>query len=183
MKKALLALLLISLFLILTSCQLNNTTKESSEKNEYCLDYSVFLEKISNLVGSEEMFSKMEKNVTIPSYDNNFTDSYTLTSIFNRTYRMTIIYNTKSVVSIDVSGDRSALNEKEYTTNIDFITLSQVIYQIINQQTNCYTIMIRDFQMNLSDATVMKTISTQNWIMIYSANNNNISFFSLLKTS
>lgn len=190
MKRALVSMLSLIMIFGFCACSSSNTngkTNTNQQSNNitsssYSLEYDTFMEKMSQCIGPNEMFLSMEKTSTFKSYDYNFTDLYTLVSMLQKVYSMEIIYNNNSIVSICVRGERNELNENQYSLNSDYIILASVIYQIINQQTDTYLAVQEQFDMSSEDAEIIKTQTTENWIMIYSANKEDISFFCQLKT-
>lgn len=185
MKKIFFLLLCVVFLFSATSCDNNKNNDNNSDGKiiSYTFEYDVFLEKIEQAIGSDEMFTSMEKISTHKSYDNNFTDLYALTSmLFEREYILAIIYENNSIKSIDVQGERAMISEGVYSFNTDYIVLSSLVYQILNEQPDAYGIMVDEFNMTSQDTQIMETEFTDNWIMIYSANNEHISFFSQIKT-
>ena len=172
-------LLICLLFLsCMTSCSENN----NGDVVSYALEYDVFVEKMEQVIGVDKMFTSMEKISSHKSYDNNYTDLFTLTSmLFEREYEMSIIYEGNLIKSIDIYGNRNILGNEQYSANPDYIVLAASVYQILNEQSDAYGIMVAEFNMNSQDAEIMEIESSNNWIMIYSAKDECISFRFQLK--
>ena len=169
------------LFFIVSCSKTANNTNNTSEPS-YTLEYDVFLNKIKQAVGPDEMFTSVEKTSTHKSYENNYTDLFTLTSMFDeKKYMMSVIYEGNSLKSVDIIGKRNMITDEQYSFSVDYIILSAVVYQILNQQSDAYGIMETDFNMTCQDAKIMETKTSDNWIMIYSANNEDMSFYFQLK--
>lgn len=173
-----------SLFFIVSCSKTPNNTNNTNNTAEtpYMLEYDMFINKIKQAVGPDEMFTSIKKISTNKSYDNNYTDLFTLTSmLYEKEYMMSVIYEGNSLKSVDIIGERNMISDGQYSFSVDYITLSSVIYQILNQQSDAYGIMVSDFNMTCQDAKIMKTKTLDNWIMIYSANNEEMSFHFQLK--
>ena len=188
MKKVSSIIILIALCLSFVSCGKdmsndvsNNVTNDVS--NNYSLNFVMFVEELNQLVGPDAMFLSMERTSTRQSYDNNYTSIYTLTSMYQNEYKVAIIYEGNSIKSIDIYGERAEISEGRYLLNIDYHTLVAKTYQILTEQTDAYGLLIDKFDINSQDAEITKIESTENWTMIYSANNERISFLFQLVTT
>ena len=182
-KLVCLVLCFASLFSLSSCGQVSNYKKTSANGNDYSFKYDELMESINQLVGTEKMFLSIEKTSTHKSYENNNTDLYKMVSMFQEEYMIAIIYDGNIVKSVDIIGERAEISKGAYTNNVDYHVLVTVVYETLNQQKNVYGTLIDKFDITSQDAAVTKTEVLENWIMVYSANNEDISFFFQVKTT